>query len=135
MQKSDFKKGQIVFLKIIEGSNAYRRMPAEKHNDIELLIIKTTVTSVGSKYIIVNDTDNKWTENKFEIDNNFNHWVPAGSMDYKLFLSKQDAYDSIESENLYREIKNAFDSWKNNRGYNLDQLRAIKNILNQTSIC
>jgi hypothetical protein len=68
-----------------------------------------------------------------EIDNNFFEDVSCGGMDCQLFLSEQDIYDDQEAEALYKEIQRSFGSWKNVGKYSLEQLKAIKDILSEST--
>jgi hypothetical protein len=57
MNKNDFKKGQKVYLFIIEGSNQYRRI---KDEPFDARIVPATVTSVGRKYITTAIDGHSW---------------------------------------------------------------------------
>ena len=128
MNKNDFKKGQKVYLFIVEGSNQYRYV---KDKPFEARIVPATVTSVGRKYITTAMDKNAWDVHRFEIDNNFFEDVSCGGMDYQLFLSEQDIYDDQEAEALYKEIQQSFKSWKNVGRYSLKQLKTIKEIISE----
>lgn len=130
MEKKDFKVGQIVYLKIIEGSNAARYI--DKSN-IENWIKEKEISKIGNKYItVVNVNDLGYGEEKFDIQNHFCHYYTAGSRDYELFLSKQDILNDLNSEKLYDKVKNKFSSWKNSGKYTLEQLQTILDITEST---
>ena len=131
MKKSDFKKGQVVYLFVLEDSNEYRIRGYEKR-PFDARIKEAIVVSVGSRYITVKP-DNSPYEVKFGIQNNFRQHIDAGSIDYELFLTKQEAYDFQEKKSLVKEIRDDFNNtlWFNNSKYSLDQLRRIKEILNE----
>ena len=129
MEKKDFKIGQNVYLKIVEGSNRARRIN-DKCN-IDNWIEEKTVTKIGNKYITVaNPNNTEWGEEKFDVTNNFNHFYTCGGQDYELFLSKEDILRDLESEKLYNKIKDKFSSWKNKSKYTLEQLQSMIEILN-----
>lgn len=126
MNKDDFKKDMRVYLLIVKGSNAHRYL---KDKPFEDRILPATVLSVGNKYITVRP--DKWSvggEVRFRIQERF---LQAGGIDYELFLTVQDIYDSEESESVYSSVRNSFSSWKNNKKYSLDQLKKIKAIIEE----
>lgn len=121
MNKKDFKIGQKVYLKIIEGSNAARGIDKTNPN---AWIKEKFVTKIGTKYITVtNNIEGTWGEEKFDITDDFNHYYTTDGQDYELFLSIEDLQEDIESEEIYDYIKQKFSDWKNNRMYTLDQLQ------------
>lgn len=122
MQKSDFKKGQEVFILIIEGSNEHRSL---RNQALENRILRATVTTVGRKYITVEYRN--WPPILFDIEDDFRQ-LSDYSADYMLFLTEQDIYDYEERRTLFREIHNAFDCFSSEK-YSLEQLRKIKEIL------
>ena len=64
-QKSDFKKGQKIYL-YVTGNKARRTKPG-----IENRIREAVVKTVGRKYITGGYPDRQYCEAKFEIDNDF----------------------------------------------------------------
>jgi len=121
MQKSDFKKEQIVFLKYI-GDRRHGTI-----GDIKEAIVK----SVGSKYITV--TLGRWEEYKFIIDEDFRQYYDIGGQDYELYLTRQQ----IEDENEALEITDFIIKYMP-QGYGrhcaklpLDKLRRIKAIIEE----
>ena len=129
MEKKDFKVGQDVYVKIVEGSNRARRM--NDKSNIDNWIEEKIVTKIGNKYITVaNKDDKEWGIEKFDITNNFNHYYTCGGQDYELYLSREDILKDIKSERLYREIKTRFSDWKNKQRYTLEQLESINKIIN-----
>lgn len=130
MEKSDFKIGQKVYLKIIKGSDAARYINKDEKNNFDSWIKEKVVTKIGRKYITVMDsTESTYGEEKFDITQNFKHYYTVGSADYVLYLSRDDILKDMECENLYREIKYLFSSWENEGTYTLDQLQKVKEIL------
>lgn len=134
MKKSDFAKGQTVYLLVLEGSNAYRYRDAFYNESFENRIKEAVIVSVGSRYITTKPGDSPY-EVKFDIQNNFRQHIDAGSIDYELFISKQDAYDFQEKKVLFKEIRDDFNNslWFNNSKYSLDQLRRVKEILGENA--
>ena len=133
MDRKDFYVGQQVFVKILKGSNAARGIKSDKPEDW----IKTKeVTKVGKKYLTVasaeefNGRKRYYCEIIFDMSNGFRHVTSLGSRDYVLFLSKEDALDSIERNTIFAELQKRFDILASNN-YTLDQLRRIKEILEE----
>lgn len=126
MKKSDFKKGQEVFLYIADFSDQLRYMKNPTTIDRTETGI---VTSVGTKYITVINKKN-W-EYKFEIDNNFLEHINAGSRTYELFLREQDIYKYVSAQKDYEFIKSYFNSYKYTRNNKLSAncVKAIKDII------
>lgn len=130
MDKSDFKIGQKVYLKIIKGSNAARYISKDKNEDFESWIKEKVVTNIGKKYItVMNSMDATYGEERFDITQNFKNYYTVGCANYKLYLSKDKILEDMKCEKLYSEIKNLFSSWENERSYTLDQLQKVKEIL------
>jgi hypothetical protein len=50
---------------------------------------------------------------------------------FKLYLNRDEIMEEKEAENLYSNIKNNFNSWKNNNNYSLEQLKRIKAIIDE----
>ncbi len=121
MKKSDFKKGQEVFLLVIEGSNMHRHIRDDSHL---ARIRKCIVTSVGSKYITVSVGH---YSAKFSIEENFVHVVEAGSRDYELFLTYDAVIDHLEYQNLQRIVRDFFSS--QSEELTLEELRKISDII------
>lgn len=122
MQKSDFKKNQIVFLRIIPKSNAARNIHDE--NNPDSWVKKAIVTSVGNKYITVND------DIRFSIADNFKETTDFGGINYELHLSRQNALNAIEKQTLFFQCQKCFNHCYKNK-YTLDQLQRIMAILNE----
>ena len=124
MKKSDFKVGQTVFLKIIAGSNVVRYINPK---NIEDHMMEATVKNIGRKYITVDPL--KGCEVKFNMAEDFRQFYEYGGRDYDLFLSKQDILDDIESEKIYKILRNELSSYRNDREFSLEQLKAVYTIL------
>lgn len=129
MEKSDFKMGQKVYLKIIKGSNAARHISKDEVNNLESWIKEGVVTAVGKKYITVRNIECLYDTELFDATQNFMHYYGVGSADYVLYLSKDDILQDMECEKIYSEIKNLFSLGENERRYTLDQLQKVKEIL------
>lgn len=128
MKKSDFTKGQDVCLLVVEGSNAYRR---RTYNLLDDRLLPATVISIDSKYITVEIDHEGGRQVQFDISNRFLQHYEAGSNDFELFLTKQDALNTIKATKLYREVANGFSRWYNDGKYSLDQLERIKAIMEE----
>lgn len=121
MNKSDFKKGQIVY--VSRRSYYGRKIPKE--------IIQGEVVSIGSKYISVQI--GLWDVRKFEINNNFHECVTAGSADYELYLSEQAIRDDEEKYEIVQLIKDQYNQYSCYTDLTIDQLRRIKKIIEETT--
>lgn len=97
--KSDFKKGQIVYLYII--GNAARRTKPGVENRIREAVVKT----VGRKYITVGYPDRQYFEAKFEIENDFRQFYETGTIDYILYLTKEEIYEDLGRGQLQMYIR------------------------------
>lgn len=95
MTKEDFKPGQTVYLLPV-------RFMAFDYLRIEKRIIETKVESVGRKYITVS-----YAKTKFDINNDFRE-VTNYSIDYKLFLSKDDVKEYFKRRKMEERISTAF---------------------------
>lgn len=91
MKKSDFKVGQTVCLLILENSNACRGIK-DRHSDERF--IEAIVTKIDTKYICVKYGLYGYHAS-FKIDNNFRQFNIFGDIDYALYLSKEDARNSV----------------------------------------
>lgn len=120
MEKKDFKKEQVVYLKYIGD---------RRHGNIGE-IKEGIVKSVGSKYITI--SGGRWGEYKFEIDNDFRQYYTMGGADYALYLTKQQIEDENEMEEIVGLIKSCFPQYTNKQSkLSLDQLKRIKLIIEE----
>ena len=126
-RKLDIKKGDTVFAKIEEGSNASRRITMTLDN-LDEWVLEGIATSVGKKYITVKF--NEYHEDKFVIEHDYRQKYTYGSADYKLYTSKQEILDEREATMIYRRLRNEFTS-VNNKSLSLDQLRRIRDIVSE----
>ena len=126
MKKSDFKKGQEVFLYIADFADELRHMKNPATIDRTETGI---VTSVGTKYITVINKKN-W-EYKFEIDNDFLEHINIGNRTYELFLREEDIYKYVSAQKDYEFIKNYFNSYKYTRNHKLSSgcIKVIKDVI------
>lgn len=123
------KNGQEIWVKVEEGSNASRYIDKTK---TEEWIFKGEVIKAGRKYITVKfkkNNTNSFIEKKFNVEDDYREHYTCGGADYKLYLSKQSIFDEVESETIYTQITSVFNGWKNNNKFSLDQLRKIKDIV------
>lgn len=96
MKKEDFKPGQTVYLLPV-------RFMAYDYLRIEKRIVETTVLSVGRKYIKVEFGGGI----QFEIENDFREKTNY-SIDYRLFLSKEDIQNDFKRCKMEERISTAF---------------------------
>lgn len=122
MKKEDFKKGQTVYLLPV-------RFMAFDYLRVEKRIIETTVLSVGRKYIKVNYGGGI----RFDINNDFQE-VTNYSIEYKLFLSKEDIKGYFKRRKMEERISTAF-HFPNHvtRKMTLDELETVFNIVKKYS--
>jgi hypothetical protein len=120
-------KGQEVWVKVIDGSNVARFY--YKSSNIEDRILQGEVTKVGRKYITVKF--GRYKEEQFNIEDEYRNKYTAGGADYQLYLTKQDILDEVEVETIHSEIRSAFGDYRNNGKFTLEQLRRIRDIINE----
>lgn len=122
MKKSDFRKGQTVFLLLIGNSAIGRKTVQER-------IVAATVASVGRKYITVDRGFSYLVQ--FEIDRDFRQRTDYAA-DYALFLHEKEIYKHCERENMERNIRDAF-GWMRNvlREMSFDDVQAVHSIISK----
>ena len=128
MCKTDFKKGNIVYLRIIKGSDRWRYLSDDDKKHPERAIKEAKVITVGKKYITVLEVGKIMGEIKFDISNNFCQ-SSNYSAEYELYLTKQDAINQIEAEKMLQSIRDKilYSSILKIGGY--EKIRAIYDIL------
>lgn len=121
MKKEDFKKGQTVYLIPV-------RMMKWDYLRIEKQIRETKVVSVGRKYITV-----EYANTKFDITRDFLE-VTQYSIEYKLYLSKEDIKNDIKRRQMEERISTAF-HFPNHvaRKMTFDELETVFNIVKKYS--
>lgn len=118
MKKEDFTPGQTVYLLPV-------RFMAHDYLRIEKRIIETTVEAVGRKYIKVKHCGGI----RFDINNEFRE-VTNYSIDYKLFLSKEDIKEYFKRRKMEEQIVNALYYHRHVTGkMTLDELETVHNIV------
>lgn len=125
--------GQEIWVKVEEMSNASRRLDKE---NIEEWIYKGEVVKIGRKYITVkfkNDRMDYYHEDKFNIEDDYKQVWTSGGANYKLYLTKQDITNEIESNELYYKIKLKFEGYIN-KEFTLNQLRKIVSIIESVEV-
>lgn len=127
-RKLDIKKGDTVYVKIEEMSNAARRVKMSMNN-IDEWLFEGVVVSVGRKYITVKWND--WKEAKFSIEKDYREHYTCGGADYKLYANKQEVLDEKESDIIYSQIREKFSVYRNNHKLSLDQLKRIREIIEE----
>lgn len=122
MKKSDFRKGQTVFLLRIGDSARGRKTVQER-------IVAATVASVGRKYITVDRGFSYLVQ--FEIDRDFRQRTNY-SPNYALFLDEKEIYRCCERESMERNIRDAL-RWDRNvlRVMSFDDVQAVHSIISK----
>ena len=121
MKKEDFKPGQTVYLLPV-------RMMKWEYLRIEKQIRETKVVSVGRKYITV-----EYANTKFDITNDFRE-VTNYSIEYKLYLSKEDIKNDIKRRQMEERISTAFHfPTYVTRKMTFDELETVFNIVKKYS--
>ena len=119
MDKKDFKKGEVAYMKYI----------GDRRNGTLGSIKECTVKSIGSKYVTTFEGDFN-SERKFEIENDFRESYIIGGSDYQLYPNKQIIEDEKEFEEIIDLIRCKIGT---NYGYKkeltLEQLRKIREII------
>jgi hypothetical protein len=118
MVKSDFKKGQVVYIKYI----GYQK---SRFDD---LLKEVTVVDIGRKYITTTFGEPHCSI-QFNIEDNFRERSGQFSPEWKLYLNKEALNIEIESHNLIDFIKKHFSEYGSDSQLSLNQLRQIKNII------
>ena len=123
MKKSDFKKGQIVYLLWIGDKARYL-------SDGEIKIEEAIVTSVSNKYIT---TGEGYSKGQFEVDNRFWEKVNCGSAKYRLLLYPEQLEEEKQAEEYLKNISDNFDnSWGSFKSdLPLEKLKKICDIINE----
>lgn len=122
MKKEDFYKGQTVWVYLIGNA-------ARGRETIEERIQEWEVVTVGRKYITARPKGTCNWEQKFEIQNNFQHVYDRGTADYELHLSKEEIYEQVERAHRIQYIEQ-FCRWDKRNLYRMDDedLREIVRI-------
>lgn len=124
MNNTNFTVGQEVVLKIITGSNEYRRLPKEANGKPDILkrLIFTTVKTVSKKYITVD-------YHNIKFDRTDEHrQVTNFSKDYELFESEKDAINADTLESLWLKLRRIISSTYQ-CPYTLEQVERVVDIL------
>ena len=87
MNKSDFKVGQTVYIRIIPVSNAAR---SQSGTDPLKWVFARKVKSVGRRYVTVEDS---YSDIRFDVSNDFKH----ENLEYEVFLTEEAAIDKVKA--------------------------------------
>lgn len=98
MNKSNFKAGQTVYIRIIPGSNAARN---QSDKDPFNWIFARKVKSVGKRYITV---ENGFNDIRFDVGNDFKH----ENLEYEVFLTEEAATEKIRAVSVGLGISQKF---------------------------
>lgn len=114
----------------IQGKTAYKLTEESKRGELSFAIHEYTVVSVGRKYVKVQRDGSFFSEEYYKI-NETDTFLEPKEYDYsrktKLFISKEDAEDEIERMSLVKWFYKLH--YSNAEKYTLEQLRAVKKIL------
>ena len=97
MKKEDFYKGQTVWVYLTGNAARGRKTTEERIQEWEVL-------KVGRKYITAKPKVGG-CEQRFDIENNFQHVYTYGTSDYELYLTKEEIYEKIERLNRIEYIE------------------------------
>ena len=124
MRERTFTKGQEVVLKIIIGSNEYRKLSKDANGKPDILkrLIFTTVKSIGKKYITVD-----YKNTKFDVENDYIEHSNYSS-NYELFETAKDAINAELRDSYWHKLI-AITSYTYNCPYTLEQLEKVLDIL------
>lgn len=112
--------GQTIYLKPV--GNRARGM--DDDNIINSVKI-ATVDKVGRKYFTIKE----YTRLKFHLDKMHDGFDYSPT--FHAYISKQDIVDELECKHLYDSIKDVFIYYFNSRNLSLDQLRRIRQIIDE----
>lgn len=122
MNIKNFKVGDTVYI-------------LEYHYNSDAIVETAVVTRVGRKYVSVKPSKYLHFDLEYKFHNDLNnvyYLISNGTGKNKLFRSMQDLDDWKESEDLYKEVSRFF--WYVSANLTLDQLRRIKNIIDERSV-
>jgi len=114
MEIKDFKKGDTVYVL--------------SQNRGKSVISESTVKKVGSKYVTIdNSWETRYQKETFSDNDNFLYEVTEYGERSYLFVSKKEAEEYVEAEQLELFLRSQ--NWNRANKYSLAQLRAVKAIL------
>ena len=120
MVRSNFKEGDIVWIKVIPGTAAAKCI-IDPGNP-ESWVFEGKVTFTGRKYIEIND------RLSFDMSQNFKQHSLVDGEEYELYLSKSEAIESIEKRILFKRLQEICFK-KEDRDFSLTQLREAVKLL------
>lgn len=111
------------------GQTAYVYDDKDRRNNPVCGYREVVVAKIGRAYVTLGDAWGSKYGVGYGGGNYLVEKVDAGSPRY-LFRTKQDLDDFIEAKELMRDLRVVFD-WNNIQKLSLDQLRAVKKILDE----
>lgn len=130
MNIKDFKVGQTVYVELT--GNASRGKTAEQ------CIEEWEITSVGRKYIKAGrKLDGRiWAETTFEYRENYGGFVEKTDccVDYILYETRQEIERKFEKSKLLNEVESFFRDWNKPKNLSIEQLKRIKEILDEKEV-
>lgn len=130
MNIKDFKVGQTVYVELT--GNASRGKTAEQR------IEEWEITSVGRKYIKAGRKSGGriWREITFEYRESYGRFVEKADccIDYILYTTRQDIGRKFEKAKLLNEVESFFRDWSKPKNLSIEQLKRIKEILEEKEV-
>lgn len=131
MNIKDFKAGQTVYVELI-GDASRGKTPGK-------CIEEWKITSVGRKYVKAGKLHEKYGilgETIFEYRDSYNRFVEKTdrSVDYILYATKQELEIKFEKEKLLNEIGSFFRDWNKPKNLSIEQLKRIKEVLEEKEV-
>lgn len=128
MNIKDFKVGQTVYVELT--GNASRGKTAEQ------CIEKWEITSVGRKYIKAGKRSEKYGivgETTFEWRDGYKRFVQKTnySVGYIIYETRQEIERKFEKSKLLNEVEIFFRDWNKPKNLSIEQLKIIKEILEE----
>lgn len=130
MNTKNFKVGQTIWVELT--GNASRGKTAEQ------CIEEWEITSVGRKYIKAgrNSDGTIWGETTFGYRENYGRFVQKTnySIGYIIYETKEEIERKFEKSKLLNEIESFFRDWSKPKNLSIEQLKRIKEILDEKEV-
>lgn len=132
MNIKDFKVGQTVYVELT--GNASRGKTPER------CIEEWEITSVGRKYIEAGKRSERCgiiRKTLFEYRENYGRFVQKTNycIDYIIYETREEVERKFEKYKLLNEVESFFRDWSKPKNLSIEQLKRIKEILEEVTIC
>lgn len=127
MELKDFKLGQTAWLRVIPESDIFRSL---RSLGKDRQILEAEITGVNKKYISVKYSDEVCGSCKFKVEDSFRQYYTHGGEELELYNSLETLQDYLESEKIYKELKQLFSENNNNNKIPLEVLKVVYRELN-----